>query len=59
MVMRLNKIQILSLILAVIVLANFFLMVFRVISLGLFWVVIVLVAIFAYWVMPKLKARKL
>jgi len=56
--MNLNKLQILSVMLAVIVTANFLLMAFRIISLGLFWLVIVLAAIMAYAVIPRLKTSK-
>ena len=55
----LSKIKLLAIILSIIVAVNFFLMVFRMISLKTFWFVIILMAFLAYIVLPRLKTHKL
>jgi len=46
--------KILSVIVLLVVLANFLLFVFGRISNTFFWLIIVLAAIFAFWILPKL-----
>ncbi|MEK6854183.1 MAG: hypothetical protein AABX60_02520, partial [Nanoarchaeota archaeon] len=53
-----NLPKMLSLILAAAVIANFLGLVFGIIKPAAFWLVTIVAAITAYWIIPKLKKRK-
>ncbi len=48
----------LSIVLAAVVVANFFGLVFKVINPAAFWFVTIVAAVTAYWVIPKLGRKK-
>ena len=53
-----NLPKLLSIILAAVVVANFFGLVFKVIKPAAFWLVTVMAAVVAYVILPKLKKKK-
>ena len=50
-----NSKKILAVILVIIVVLNLALFAFRIINQLLFWSIIIIAAVIAYWIMPKLK----
>lgn len=52
-----NLPKVLSLILVAVVVLNFLGLVFRVIKPAAFWLVTIVAAITAYWIIPKLKTK--
>ena len=53
-----NLLKVLSLILAAVVVLNFLGLVFRVIKPATFWLVTIVAAITAYWILPKIKKKE-
>ena len=52
-----NLQKILALVMAVVIILNFVLFAIKILTIATFWLVIILSAITAYWIIPKLAKR--